>query len=318
MTILHHMLSRRELCGSLQRHCACFRERAAGDLSPCFRFAVFPVARLSDWPRCSRCCGRSQTSSSSLSTIASIPSASEPSETGRHSRRLSLCRAGRAAVCLAAFALSRRLDLPDRRRRGAERRPARRPSRARRAPDARLGAAPLALERGLARRGSLGALTGSFDSFVRTRHVSPGRCMFPVHASGPHAYLEDAALYHLDLVANDHAAREAKVTRYEHVRPGLRLGALPLNAAYYLPELQHEPFRRGDSRHSTLPLIRFVLDAEPAAAGAPLRAQRCDPGREWMPSGPRRRSLTTAIARRSSLVALPHRSPVRFARSTFA
>ena len=45
-------------------------------------------------------------------------------------------------------------------------------------------------------------------------------------------------LYHLDLVASTREEREAKTRRYGRVRPGLRLGGLPLNAAYYLPELR--------------------------------------------------------------------------------
>jgi hypothetical protein len=67
----------------------------------------------------------------------------------------------------------------------------------------------------------------------------PGRMHIPVSASGPHAYL-DAPIYHLDLVIHGREEREEKARRYEQVRPGLRLGGLPLNAAYYLPELRPE------------------------------------------------------------------------------
>jgi hypothetical protein len=111
----------------------------------------------------------------------------------------------------------------------------------------------------------------------------PGQIHVPVHASGPHAYLEQAPLYHLDLVANDRAAREAKVSRYEQVRPGLRLGALSLNAAYYLPELRDEP------QVDAIPavdaaLIRHVLDARPAPPGRPIelrRATRAEIDAHW-------------------------------------
>jgi hypothetical protein len=65
----------------------------------------------------------------------------------------------------------------------------------------------------------------------------PGRMHIPISASGPHAYL-DAPLYHLDLVASTREEREEKTRRYGRARPGLRLGGLPLNAAYYLPELR--------------------------------------------------------------------------------
>jgi hypothetical protein len=64
----------------------------------------------------------------------------------------------------------------------------------------------------------------------------PGVIHIPVRATGPHAYL-DAPLYHLDLVANARAQREAKAKRYEGVRRGIRLGGESLNAMY-LPELR--------------------------------------------------------------------------------
>jgi hypothetical protein len=112
----------------------------------------------------------------------------------------------------------------------------------------------------------------------------PGQMHVPVQASGPHAYLEEAALYHLDLVANDHAVREAKVSRYEHVRPGLRLGALPLNAAYYLPELRRElPVEAIPARD--MPLIEHVLGAgESLPARAPVEvrvATRAEIDEHW-------------------------------------
>ena len=111
----------------------------------------------------------------------------------------------------------------------------------------------------------------------------PGQMHVPVQASGPHAYLEAAALYHLDLVTSDHAAREAKVSRYEHVRPGLRLGALPLNAAYYLPELRGElPLEAIPARD--LPLIQHVLDAKPPALQQPIElrvATRAEIDAHW-------------------------------------
>jgi hypothetical protein len=111
----------------------------------------------------------------------------------------------------------------------------------------------------------------------------PGRLHIPVQASGPHAYLEQAALYHLDLVANDRAVREAKVRRYEHARPGLRLGTLPLNAAYYLPELrselQVEPIPAVDTV-----LIDRVLGAEAPPERAPIElriATRAEIDAHW-------------------------------------
>jgi hypothetical protein len=100
----------------------------------------------------------------------------------------------------------------------------------------------------------------------------PGRTHIPVHADGPHAYLE-APLYHLDLVVNTRAEREAKVRRYEHERPGLRLGGFSLNAAYYLPEVRDElpvaPLPADDAS-----LIRHVHAAAPASAANPVQLRR--------------------------------------------
>ncbi len=111
----------------------------------------------------------------------------------------------------------------------------------------------------------------------------PGLMHVPVQASGPHAYLEEAALYHLDLVTNDRDTREAKVSRYEHARPGLRLGALPLNAAYYLPELRPELTVEAIPASDTA-LIARVLGARPAPAGAPIElrvATRAEIDEHW-------------------------------------
>jgi hypothetical protein len=99
----------------------------------------------------------------------------------------------------------------------------------------------------------------------------PGRMHMPVQAEGPHAYLE-APLYHLDLVVNDEAHRATKASHYEHARPGLRLGGLPLNAAYYLPELRDSltvtPVPPEDVR-----LVQLVLEAPDAIPGAQPRAR---------------------------------------------
>jgi hypothetical protein len=96
----------------------------------------------------------------------------------------------------------------------------------------------------------------------------PGRMHMPVQAAGPHAYL-DAPLYHLDLVVNGRGRREAKARRYEQLRSGLRLGGLPLNAAYYVPELREEltvrPLPPEDAR-----LVEQVLHATPSPGVAPV------------------------------------------------
>jgi hypothetical protein len=91
----------------------------------------------------------------------------------------------------------------------------------------------------------------------------PGVMHVPVHATGPHAFL-DAPLYHLDLVLNDREHRAAKAARYDRERPGLRLGGLPLNEAYYLPEARAP--RVAPVPPEDLELVRAVR--EPADAPA--------------------------------------------------
>jgi hypothetical protein len=100
----------------------------------------------------------------------------------------------------------------------------------------------------------------------------PGRMHIPIQAEGPHAYLE-APLYHLDLAINDEAQRAAKARRYEQARPGLRLGGLPLNASYYLPELRDSlvtaPVPAADA-----PLVASVKNAPETMPGKPPELRR--------------------------------------------
>lgn len=86
----------------------------------------------------------------------------------------------------------------------------------------------------------------------------PGVMHLPAEADGPGAWL-DEAIYHLDLVVNDRAARRAKAERYELLRPGLRTAGRALNAAVYLPEGRDAPLGRVPDED--LPLIRGLLDA---------------------------------------------------------
>ncbi len=99
----------------------------------------------------------------------------------------------------------------------------------------------------------------------------PGQMHVPVRGVGPARFLE-APLYHLDLLENDRAAREAKARRYDALRPGLRVGGRPLNEAYYVPESR-----------------------EPTVAAIPARRRRVRP--------------TPAATRPSFRPALPSRSP---------
>lgn len=95
----------------------------------------------------------------------------------------------------------------------------------------------------------------------------PGIMHVPLRAAGPHAYL-DAPLYHLDLVVATPEWREEKAQRYERVRPGLRFGGLPLNAAYYLPELR-ERVHTAPVPDEDAALVDRVRAAPEAAPGPP-------------------------------------------------
>lgn len=110
----------------------------------------------------------------------------------------------------------------------------------------------------------------------------PGRMHVPIQASGPHAYLE-APVYHLDLVANDHAARIAKARRYEQNRPGLRIGGLPLNAAYYLPELRDElaVVRLADEDAALVQRVRSARAAPRGPTPRVRRATRAEVDERW-------------------------------------
>jgi hypothetical protein len=84
----------------------------------------------------------------------------------------------------------------------------------------------------------------------------------PIDALGPCRYLE-AALYHLDCIEQPLDARERKAAKYEALEPGLRAAGLPLNRAYYLPELRPgTPLAEVPQEDRAL--IAQVLDAEPS------------------------------------------------------
>jgi hypothetical protein len=102
----------------------------------------------------------------------------------------------------------------------------------------------------------------------------PGLMHVPVRGEGPARYV-DAPLYHLDLLRSDRDARAAKARRYEPLRPGLRVGGLPLNVAYYLPEGRDLRIAPLPSEHR--PLVDAVATADPQR-GTPPPAVRV--GRE--------------------------------------
>lgn len=69
----------------------------------------------------------------------------------------------------------------------------------------------------------------------------PGRIHEVASVLGPCLYLREP-IYHADLLFKPFEERLRKVRRYEAIRPGMKLGAVSLNEAYYLPE-QHEDLR---------------------------------------------------------------------------
>ncbi|MEP6812168.1 MAG: hypothetical protein ABI990_04185 [Actinomycetota bacterium] len=91
----------------------------------------------------------------------------------------------------------------------------------------------------------------------------------PIVATGPGRFLA-TPLWHLDAVLRTFDERRAKAWRYEHARPGLRVGAFALNFAFYLPETRREP-RLGAVPSVDQELIEAVL-----AAGAPAGPARAD------------------------------------------
>ena len=68
----------------------------------------------------------------------------------------------------------------------------------------------------------------------------PGMMHSTLDPVGPGRYLA-LPLYHRECVDCDFRARTEKIREYESMRPGLRAVGMPMNAAYYLPELRESP-----------------------------------------------------------------------------
>ena len=100
----------------------------------------------------------------------------------------------------------------------------------------------------------------------------PNEPHYPIEARGPCRYL-DLPTYHLDTVVNSLERRQAKVARYEEFQPTpKRAAGLPINVAFYLPEL------RPDVATLAVPpadvrLIQRVLDGAPIPP-RPVQAER--------------------------------------------
>jgi len=94
----------------------------------------------------------------------------------------------------------------------------------------------------------------------------PGVLHVPLEVDGPAAYV-DLPIYHLDLL-RPRAERESKVVEYERLHPGMRIGGLALNAAFYLPELSDPPLAQTPAEDRAL--VEAVVRG---AATAPAPAQ---------------------------------------------
>jgi hypothetical protein len=117
----------------------------------------------------------------------------------------------------------------------------------------------------------------------------PGVLHIPIEVVGPARYV-DAPIYHLEAL-RPRAEREQKARDYERERPGLRVGGLAFNHAFYLPELSDAPL--APTRAEDRTLIEAVVGAPTPPAGEPpdLRhATRDEIDALW----PRRQSDLTA------------------------
>ena len=75
-------------------------------------------------------------------------------------------------------------------------------------------------------------------------------------------------IYHLDLLDRDREAREHKARDYERATPGRRVSGLPLNLAYYLPELRDE-LQLAETPAADVEILHAVREQAPHRAVAP-------------------------------------------------
>ena len=112
----------------------------------------------------------------------------------------------------------------------------------------------------------------------------PGITHWPIEAVGPHRYVE-APLYHTDLLLNPLDRRREKSNRYERVLPGKRVGGLPLNHAYYLPENRADvavaPVPDEDARQIELVLAGDPWGERTAPADGLRHATRAEVDLHW-------------------------------------
>ena len=113
------------------------------------------------------------------------------------------------------------------------------------------------------------------DPALRLIRNLPGIAVFP---TGAHetaqvagaARFWDEALYHLDLVCHDRAAREAKAHAYERANPSLRTDrGWSVSTTYYLPELLRSPLRTAPLPPVDRAVVDHVLQARRSKAPVP-------------------------------------------------
>ena len=104
----------------------------------------------------------------------------------------------------------------------------------------------------------------------------------PLAVLGPGRFLE-APVWHLDCIVRPREAREEKARKYERLRPGLRVGGVALNAAYFLPELRQN-VRLGRVPPADGSAVERVMTAASPAAGSArevTRVTRAEIDRLW-------------------------------------
>jgi hypothetical protein len=93
----------------------------------------------------------------------------------------------------------------------------------------------------------------------------PGRIHEVLAVLGPGLYLREP-IYHADLLFKSFEERLRKVRGYEAIRPGMTVGGVPLNAAYYLPERQEDLPTESVPAADASP-VRSVFEHDPPTSG---------------------------------------------------
>lgn len=103
----------------------------------------------------------------------------------------------------------------------------------------------------------------------------------PIEVLGPSRYVSEP-LYHLDCIETSRASREKKVTRYDGLGPSKRVLGLPMNEAFYLPELR-PGVATARVPDEDAELIGSVITASPPSpiSGATGRATRAEIDAVW-------------------------------------